>query len=358
MSGSVTSPGVEGAMGRGYARHSRVQHRADDYGMPLLHRALDAVVLPHNGAPFRVADLGAAAGTNSLDPMRAVVEGVRRRTGEDTPVTVVHTDILANDFNILFATVMDSPGTYAREPRVFVQAEARSFYEPLFPPGELHLAWSAIAVHWLSRVPAPIPGHIFSTRATGDIREAFKERSRSDWEAFLTHRARELRPGGQLVVLGGSCAEDGSSGAECLMDTADAVLADLVRQGLLTRAEHARMTVPTWNRTVDEFLAPLRAGPLTDVLRVEEYDLVRLPDIHLDHFRATGDARGFAEQVTAFFRAAFQPSLFSALDAERDAGDVERVAKALAAGLRARVAADPEAVETHWHVVPLRIARL
>ncbi|MBW5481819.1 class I SAM-dependent methyltransferase [Streptomyces bambusae] len=357
MSGSAVPRSAEGAMGRGYARHSRVQQRAGDYGMPLLHRALDVVALPEGGMPFRVADLGVAAGTNSLGPMRAVVEGVRRRTGEDTPVTVVHTDIPANDFNTMFATVMDSPGSYAHQPQVFAQAEARSFYEPLFPPAELHLAWSAIAVHWLSRVPEPVPDHIYCSRATGGVRRALKEQSRSDWEAFLTHRARELRPGGQLVVLGGAAADDGSSGADGLMDTAEAVLADLVRQGLIGSAEHARMTIPAWNRTREEFLAPLRAGPLAEVLRVEEYDLVVLPDILLGQLRETGDVQGFADEVTGFFQAAFQPSLFSALDPGRAPGEVDAVAEAFAAGMRTRVAADPEAVETHWHVVPLRIAR-
>ncbi|MFC8272689.1 hypothetical protein ACFUJR_09115 [Streptomyces sp. NPDC057271] len=358
MSGSSTPRSAEGSMGQGYARHSRVQHRAGDYGMPLLHRALDVVALPEDGTAFRVADLGVAAGTNSLDPMRAVVEGIRVRTGEDTPVAVVHTDIPANDFNAMFATIMDSPGSYAHLPQVFAQAEARSFYEPLFPPGDLHLVWSAIAVHWLSRVPEPVPDHVFSSRATGGVRRALKEQSRSDWEAFLTHRARELRSGGQLVVLGGAAADDGSSGAEGLMDTAGAVLADLTREGLITSVEYAGMTIPTWNRTREEFLAPLRDGPLAELLRVEEHDLVVLPDILLGHLRETGDVQGYAEQVTAFFQAAFQPSLFSALDPGRGGSDVDALADAFAAGMRARVAADPEAVETHWHVVPLRIARV
>ncbi|MDX6759127.1 hypothetical protein SIN09_06650 [Streptomyces sp. F8] len=358
MSGSAFPRSAEGAMGQGYARHSRVQHRAGDFGLPLLQRAVDAVVLPEDGTPFRVADLGAAAGSNSLDPMRAVVDGIRGRTGEDTPVTVVHTDIPANDFNALLATIMDTPGSYAKLPEVFAQAEARSFYEPLFPAAELHLAWSAIAVHWLSRVPGPIPGHIYCSRATGSARRALKEQSRSDWETFLAHRARELRSGGQLVVLGGAAADDGSSGADGLMDTAEAVLADVVRQGLITPAEYARMTIPTWNRTREEFLAPLREGPLAQALRVEEYDLVVLPDLLLDRLRETGDVKGFAEQVTAFFQAAFQPSLFSVLDPGRAPGEADAVAEAFAVGMRSRVAADPEAVETHWHVVPLRLARV
>ena len=350
-------PYAAGAMGLGYARHSAVQHSADSYGMPLLQRALDVVVLPPPGAPFRAADLGAAAGTNSLDPMQAVVERVRGRSGEDTPVTVVHTDIAANDFNTMFANVMAAPGAYPQAPGVFVYAEARSFYERLFPAAELHLAWSAIAVHWLSHAPEPIPDHIYCSRATDDVRRALKDQSRRDWEQFLAHRAEELHPGGQLVVLGGAAADDGSSGAEGLMDAANAVLVDLVERGVLRSDEYARMTIPAWNRTLAEFVAPLTVGPLTEVLRLEEHDLLALPDIVFEQFRSTGDAQEFADRMATFFHAAFGPSLLSALDDSRGPDDVSEVAAAFESGLCARIASDPEAVETHWHIAPLRITR-
>jgi hypothetical protein len=325
--------------------------------MPLLHRALDAVVLPARGAPFRAADLGAAAGTNSLDPMRTVVDRVRGRSGDDTPITVVHTDIAANDFNTMFANVMAAPGPYPQAPGVFVYAEARSFYERLFPPAELHLAWSAIAVHWLSHVPEAIPGHIYCSRATGSTRRALQDQSRRDWEQFLAYRAEELQPGGQLVVLGGAAADDGSSGAEGLMDAANAVLVELVERGVLRHDEYARMTVPAWNRTQTEFLAPLTSGPLTGVLRLEEHDVLALPDIMFEQFESTGDAQEFADRVSTFFQTAFGPSLLSSLDGSRGPEEVSTVAAAFQTALRARIAADPGAVETHWHVAPLRITR-
>ncbi|MGW6545881.1 hypothetical protein ACWGBH_23960 [Streptomyces massasporeus] len=37
--------------------------------------------------------------------------------------------------------------------------------------------------------------------------EQCREQSRSDWEVFLTHRTGELRPGGQMVILGGAAAK-------------------------------------------------------------------------------------------------------------------------------------------------------
>jgi hypothetical protein len=158
-------------------------------------------------------------------------------------------------------------------------------------------------------------------------------------------------------VLGGAAADDGSSGAEGLMDAANAVLVDLVDRGVLRRDEYARMTVPAWNRTRAEFLAPLTSGALTEVLRLEEHDLLALPDIMFERFESTGDVQEFADRVSTFFQAAFGPSLLSSLDASRGPDEVSTVAAEFQTALRARIASDPRAVETHWHVFPLRIAR-
>jgi hypothetical protein len=43
---------------------------------------------------------------------------------------------------------------------VFAYAGGKTFYERLFPASHLHIGWNAIAIHWLSRVPAIIPDHI------------------------------------------------------------------------------------------------------------------------------------------------------------------------------------------------------
>jgi hypothetical protein len=50
---------------------------------------------------------------------------------------VVHTDIPGNDFTALLDLVAQSPKSYLGDADVFSGAEAKSFYEPLFPPGFL-----------------------------------------------------------------------------------------------------------------------------------------------------------------------------------------------------------------------------
>ena len=88
----------------------------------------------------------------------------------------------------------------------------------MLPPASVHLGWSSYAAVWLSRIPKMIPGHFIAARSTGAVREEFERQAAKDWEAFLSLRARELRRGGQLVVVLPALAEDGSSGIQNLMD--------------------------------------------------------------------------------------------------------------------------------------------
>ncbi|GAB7110323.1 hypothetical protein JCM4814A_86380 [Streptomyces phaeofaciens JCM 4814] len=345
------SPTGSGAMGSGYGRHSAAQHAGLRAAGGMLDRALEAVPVPADGHAFRVADLGCASGTNAMEPMARTVAGVRaRRPG--TPVWVTHTDIPANDFGALFATLA-GPSSYTRTPDVFGCAQARSFYEPLFPPGELHLAWCSIAVHWLSRVPLPIDGHIYGSRATGAARTGLRRQSAEDWAAFLGHRAAELAPGGQLVVVGGAATDDGLSGAEGLFDLAVDELDDLVARGALTREQLAVMTVPTWNRTTAEFVDPVVSGPFRDRFRLEEREFVVLDDPMWVRYDADGDLDAYASEVTASFMAAFGPSLFAG-----PAAVGPDVAQRFTDGLTTRVRNRPEHGVARWRIQLLRATRL
>jgi len=335
-----------------YAAHSEAQQAYGELGFEWLEQAAAEVEPPPAPLPFVIADMGAAGGGNSLEPMRRAL-AARRSPG---PALVVHTDIPGNDFSVLFELVAGSPQTYLTGD-VYALAEGRSFYERLLPDGVLSLGWSSIAVHWLSRVPEPVPDHIWTTFATGSVRDALREQSARDWRAFLGHRARELRPGGRLIVIGGAARDDGESEAEGLMELALGVLRTLVDDGAIEADELRRMTIPTWDRTSVEFVEPFESGELDDALELRRRAARWLPDPYFEAYSRDGDVDQYAESVAGFFRAAFEQSLWAALD---PAGGPERtaaVASRFNASLRERIAAEPERAACRWHVVVLDIAR-
>lgn len=335
-----------------YTRHSEAQRGYAELGLQWLEEAAAAVTAPDDGMPFVIADFGAAGGGNSLEPMRRAL-AARAAPG---PALVVHTDIPTDDFSALFELVETAPGTYLRQPGTFALAAGRSFYERLLPDRFLSLGWSSIAVHWLSAVPAAIPDQIYCSFARGGVRDVLRRQSARDWRAFLDHRAHELRPTGRLIVLGGAARDDGSSGAEGLMEAADGSLRALVDAGTLTAAEYARMTIPTWNRTLAEFQAPFASGELDGTLTLRRHDLHWLPDPYLEAFRRDADLDRYLDGVAGFFRAAFEQSLWASLDNDRADAARRALAAAFHAELRTRIAADPERVACEWHVALLDIA--
>jgi hypothetical protein len=345
---------IQGRMEGGgfYTAHSDVQAEYGELGFQWLEQAAAEVVPPRAPLPFAIADMGAAGGGNSLEPM---ARALAARRGQ-APALVIHTDIPDNDFSALFRLVQSAPGSYLQAPETYALAAGRSFFEPLLPEGFLSLGWSSIAVHWLSAVPRPIPDHIYCSFATGAAREALAARSAQDWTAFLDHRARELRPSGRLVVVGGAALDDGRSGAEGLMAIADAALRELVAHGDLADDEYARMTIPTWNRTRAEFLAPFQDGSFDGRLELRRDALRTLPDPHLAELRQDGDVGRFATATAGFFRAAFAESLWASLapgDTQRRAHLADRFERLLRDG----IAAAPEDAACSWHVVVLDIAR-
>ena len=158
-------------MGHGvYGRHSLAQHSAGGFGLPGLTRAAQAAATdrgrrhvgrhrrPRRGRrPQRAAaDDGGhrdAPGGRRLRPDHGGAHRHPRRTTSPS----------------LFETIEHDPDTYLTLDGVYALAAGRSFYGRIFPPESLTLAWSAIAVHWISRVPMPIHGHVYSPFATGEV---------------------------------------------------------------------------------------------------------------------------------------------------------------------------------------------
>jgi hypothetical protein len=350
----VSDESISGRMiGHGYyTDHSQAQQSFGSLALDWLEQATAEIAPPAEGTPFVIADFGAAGGGSSLEPMRRAI-AARAAPG---PTLVVHTDIATNDFSALFELVQTSPSSYLRTPGVFAYAAGRSFYERLFPDGFLSLGWSSIAVHWLSRIDVALADHIYSPFARGDVRAALQQQSAQDWRAFLHHRAHEVRSTGRLIVLGGANADDGISGAEGLMDAANDGLRALVGAGELRSSEYRRMIIPTWNRSLSEFVEPFNDGELGGRLELRRAEMCSLPDPYYEAYLADANLEAYVDAVIGSFRAAFEESLWASLDSDRDANARTQIRTSFAAELGRRVAANPERCATTWHVVMLDIA--
>jgi hypothetical protein len=305
--------------------------------------------------PVVIADYGSSQGKNSLAPMRVAISTLRTRLGPRRPIFVFHVDQPSNDFNSLFEVLDADPDSYVlAEPNIFPSAIGRSFYDHVLPPEHVHLGWSSYAAVWLSRIPMLLPDHFFPIRSTGSARGEFDRQGACDWEAFLTVRASELRPGGRLVVVLPGLADDGASGFEALMDHANAVLAEMVAEGAVTADERARMVVGAYPRMRRDLLAPFGPDGQFCHLTVEHCDLCALTDAAWDDYERDGDGEALAAKHARFFRSVFMPSLAVALT-RSDAEARRRFADGLEHRLRRRLASNPAAM--HSFVETLVLAK-
>lgn len=304
--------------GRGtYNRHGKVPISGAALALPLLEKAVRSIALDTNGGPITIADYGSSQGKNSLVPIGKAIQCLRQRVGSNKCILVFHIDQPRNDFNTLFEVLDSDPDSYGKgAPNVYSAAVGRSFYQSVLPGGCVHFGWCSYAAVWLSKAPVQIPGHIFAHRATGDARTQFDRQAVSDWETFLSLRARELRPGGRLVVVLPALGDDGSSGFEQLMDQGNSVLYEMAEDGSIKPQEREQMVLGAYPRRKEDLLAPFEEGVFNG-LRVEHLEVFPLPDAFWTDYERDGDKQALATRQALFFRAVFMPTLATALEKVR-----------------------------------------
>jgi len=352
----------EHMLGHGfYNKHSHEQGKANTCGLPLIIEAINQIDLGQIASEFSIADYGSAQGQNSLLPMKTAIAQIKalatkaRRT--EIPITVTHTDLPTNDWTTLFQTVLFSPDSYlAHQSNVFCFVSGTSIYHQIFPPNHIAFGYSAITEHWLSRKPCNIPDEIWSARATGKVRDAWAAQAKADWRAFLQYRALEMQPSARLVIVGSGANQQGNSGAEGLIDLANAVLQQLVKDGALDPEEYEEMAIPTYYRTAEEWKEPFTSDSNFS-LSLDHFEEFALPDVYLERLEHDGDAQAFAEAYAGFFKAAFEPCLFVSLSDKRTSESRQQVIDLFSQQLQSALAQDPKKYSCRWVIQLMLISK-
>jgi hypothetical protein len=184
---------------------------------------------------------------------------------------------------------------------------------------------------------------------------AFRGQAEQDLEQFLECRARELVPGGKLLLAGpGDTDQARMSDGLCEVLT-DACL-DLVASGRLRREQYERLTLPVYFRTLAELLAPLeRVGsPVHGAFTVERAQALEVTAPFLVENRRSGYLTAYAEAYTGFLRAVTEPVVRAAFN--QPEGDVWTV-EWLYERIRARLLAEPERYAIRYILVAALLTR-
>jgi SAM-dependent methyltransferase len=346
-----------------YDQHSTAQLATIRALEDWVDEAVATMPLPAAARPVTVLDLGSSEGRNAIQVMRSIVAGIRRRTGQ--PVRTIYSDLASNNFNQVFANLEAARRGGLFPGGVYPSAVGGSFYGPLLPPGTVHLATGFNCIHWLDQLPVvsvpdfvayrrphpPRPGLAVSPEVTA----AFKRQAEQDLVRFLQSRARELVPGGKLLLAAPGDTDEARVG-DGFSDVLNDACLDLVVAGRLRREEYERLTLPAYFRTLAELLAPLEEEdcPLHGTFAVERAEELEVPTPFFLELRRSGDVAAYARAYTGFLRAVSEPVVKAAFgQPEGAAVTVERLYERI----RARLQAEPERYLFRYTLVAALLTR-
>jgi SAM dependent carboxyl methyltransferase len=192
---------------------------------------------------------------------------------------------------------------------------------------------------------SPIPDQVqVSYSRDSTARAAFAAQAAEDWRMFLAQRGRELRSGGQLVVLTMALDDAGSFGYRPVVEAMYTGLLDMVEKGFIRMEEVRRMAIPTVGRSRVDFLEPFAESDCFAGLSIEQMEIFLGEDRIWAQFESEGggDAQEFGARWAAFSRASVFPTLAAGLDGGRNDPRMVTFVDRLEADMAARLAAAPD----------------
>ncbi|CAK4838518.1 unnamed protein product, partial [Aphanomyces euteiches] len=251
---------------------------------------------------YSIVDLGASQGRNSLQLFRHLI----RHLDANLPVD----NQPVNDFTTLLDT-LNSEASYVHErPNVFTGVISKSFYERVLPSASVDIFVSYIALHWLTKVPAPLPGPVLfvddldvQDRIPPATLATWRQVAHEDLVKFLRLRADELVDNGSMILTFAS--NDGNRLSLMNMRSTTLAFEDMVAMGVLSHESLDRMVVGMYMHSKEEFIAA--------VAQVPELEL------HESQYVKLSFAFPSAEIGAKFTSAVFRPSFEAAMtDEERN----------------------------------------
>ena len=297
-----------------------------DAATPLVLDAINALPESSLKTGFTLSDMGCADAGTSLSMITSAIETVNKRV-PDLPVSIVYTDQPRNDFNALITNVygLGPFETYLDDRKnIFPLVSGTSFYRQIIPAESLNIGFSATAMHWLSQKVCNISNHVQAVGANGEELQVFRQQAHKDWRQILIHRARELKPGGKLVLINFGTDEQGrylgNTGGVNMFDTFNQIWQSFVDDKRVSQEEYQNMTLPQYYNSVEEFSAPLlksdeavyQAG-----LRLDHIDtrIVKCP--YAEDFKLHGDSIRFAREYIPTIRSWNESIFFNGLSSDR-----------------------------------------
>lgn len=244
-----------------YAQNSSLQNAAQNRMRSLIEEAIADLCSTSTLLPSRsmvVADLGCSSGPNALVLVSIAVDAIqshclRYQQQPLAEICVLLNDLPDNDFNVVVKSLVAFQQSHKS---IVAGIVPGSFYGRLFCSDSLHLVCSSNSLHWLSkapdelkrnRIPAyDIDEHVRRERRTM-VLGAYARQFGKDFTLFLELRAKELVPGGRMVVsLAGRRSEEPASKYTHAWESVAQILSEMASKGVINREKFESFYIPIY----------------------------------------------------------------------------------------------------------------
>ncbi|KAK7106981.1 hypothetical protein V1264_014978 [Littorina saxatilis] len=174
---------------------------------PLILSLLDTIPV-HQGQVFTIGDYGTNDGHSSMSVISSMISQLREKHGESLPIQIVYEDQERNDFNSLFRRLSEETSYMSKFSNVYPLATNVNFYKQCVPDGSCDIILTCNATNWLEKLDMQFKDTCMPSLASEEEQGRFNREADRDWTKFLRLRARELKPGGLLIVLHLASSDD------------------------------------------------------------------------------------------------------------------------------------------------------
>ncbi|KAJ8753745.1 hypothetical protein K2173_026421 [Erythroxylum novogranatense] len=298
-----------------YSKNSSLQHEAAERAKSsLVGGIVENLDIEHVTSlnTFAIADFGCSTGPNTFIAVDNMIEGIiqklqRHGYSKLPEFQVFFSDHISNDFNALFANLPTSPRKY------FASGVPGSFHGRLFPRASLNFAYSAFALHWLSRAPQELGdpsspafnrGRIYYPNAPSEVGEAYAAQYAKDMESFLGARAEEVVSGGLMLLLIPGRPSEVSLGP--FFSLLESCLLDMAAKGLVSEDKIDYFNLPIYSPSIDELTTLILNNAHFSIARLDQ-----LPQMPIIPLPSAKECRaGFANIITEHFGSEVIDELF------------------------------------------------
>ena len=185
-------------------------------------------------------------------------------------------------------------------------------------------------------------------------RKVWEETSRNEWERFLTLRAKEVLPGGSMVLRIQSSMCDGGL-SEGFAVTLQEAKCRMLRDAELTEDEAASIVIPEYMKSPMEILDPLCFGLNARVWSVKELEHAQMPCPYMEELGERCNEPLIVDEIVEKQMRFLHAFIDSSLE---DCGGKKETIKAFWAHVRAIAGTNPSSLSSRIMATTIVLRRL